>query len=924
MSVIIRLQNLAWSANALDIRQFFRGLSIPEGGVHIVGGELGDAFIAFSTDEDARQAMMKDGGKIKEMKIKLLLSSRTEMQKVIEVARQQSLSLQTFMQTTTPVPVVPAVPAKQQSPGEATRREKERDTENETSNKDRKERQRERSRSRSRDRDRTRNDRNDRRDRDRDRDRDRGRDRGGRRWERSRSRDRDRDRRDRNRRRRSDRSKSRDRTRSKDRDLKRNDRRKDCNDEENTNDIVCVGQFAKEKPKKPLPENGVWEVPPRTQQIGVIAPNILGAGIAALPTQDDRPSPFGNSVLAQQFSLNGLNGVGSLMSARLPNLGINQLSQLGNNSLSGNNGNSLNSLRGPREPWGDNGRMDSLRFQNRSGPFGSSQENSNLFNNSNNFRNRSNAFMNKVQELDSRRNPHAFQASAFKGPSFDKSDRSNDRLNRNPISRFGQNDQSSTLSTMDSGNCVEVRNMPLSATYSDVRHGFSGLFIRKDGLKLINDNHGNRVGIAYIKFVKNDAKEQALKSPKYVRGSEVEVLHLEESIFDKTVDSYPSCDRDNRASFSPVENDFPSEDVKNSSTIDDDNVPEADAVKAPEVVVKSSYVVLTELPSYAKEMDISNLFQDIKINDVFIKTMENSGSTKYLGYLHFEKIEDAEAALTKTLKIGPKQITASSISETLFESEKREYEEENGIPSESDCIIMRGLPYQSNDRDILDFFSDIGIVPHRIHMLLNQSGKPAGECFCEFDTSEEAMRAIGKNGLPLGKNVPTIMLVPRSKMLDTLGISDSHSAQIQIPHHYPMHHHHHPMHDMRPRFPGPMHYPRFGFGPRGPPPGMMGMPRHMMPPRHPGQMDHVDHVFGKPGCVVSLENVPFKASIDEIIEFFCDFEIKREQIIRRYNEQGMPTGDARICFQSPIEAQRALRELKLSKMRDRTIYMKIA
>lgn len=47
MSVIIRLQNLPWSANALDIRQYFRGLSIPEGGVHIVGGELGDAFIAF-------------------------------------------------------------------------------------------------------------------------------------------------------------------------------------------------------------------------------------------------------------------------------------------------------------------------------------------------------------------------------------------------------------------------------------------------------------------------------------------------------------------------------------------------------------------------------------------------------------------------------------------------------------------------------------------------------------------------------------------------------------------------------------------------------------------------------------------------------------------------------------------------------------
>lgn len=47
MSVIIRLQELPWSANAADIRQFFHGLSIPEGGVHIVGGALGDAFIAF-------------------------------------------------------------------------------------------------------------------------------------------------------------------------------------------------------------------------------------------------------------------------------------------------------------------------------------------------------------------------------------------------------------------------------------------------------------------------------------------------------------------------------------------------------------------------------------------------------------------------------------------------------------------------------------------------------------------------------------------------------------------------------------------------------------------------------------------------------------------------------------------------------------
>lgn len=87
MSVIIRLQNLPWNANALDIRQFFYGLSIPDGGVHIIGGDKGDAFIAFSTDEDARRAMMNDGGKINDHPIRLFLSSKTEMQNVILEAR---------------------------------------------------------------------------------------------------------------------------------------------------------------------------------------------------------------------------------------------------------------------------------------------------------------------------------------------------------------------------------------------------------------------------------------------------------------------------------------------------------------------------------------------------------------------------------------------------------------------------------------------------------------------------------------------------------------------------------------------------------------------------------------------------------------------------------------------------------------------
>ncbi|GMR63092.1 hypothetical protein PMAYCL1PPCAC_33287 [Pristionchus mayeri] len=87
MSVIIRLQGLPLSAASADIRAFFSGLRIPDGAVNIVGGDDGDAFIGFATDEDARQAMRKNHGQIHNAEVRLHLSSRSEMNEVIDRAR---------------------------------------------------------------------------------------------------------------------------------------------------------------------------------------------------------------------------------------------------------------------------------------------------------------------------------------------------------------------------------------------------------------------------------------------------------------------------------------------------------------------------------------------------------------------------------------------------------------------------------------------------------------------------------------------------------------------------------------------------------------------------------------------------------------------------------------------------------------------
>uniref|UniRef100_A0A4W5RVX6 RNA binding motif protein 12Bb n=1 Tax=Hucho hucho TaxID=62062 RepID=A0A4W5RVX6_9TELE len=84
MAVVIRLQGLRITAGSEDVRNFFTGLKIPDGGVHIIGGEREEAFIIFASDEDARRAMTRSGGSIKGSPVRLRLSSKSEMQAVLK------------------------------------------------------------------------------------------------------------------------------------------------------------------------------------------------------------------------------------------------------------------------------------------------------------------------------------------------------------------------------------------------------------------------------------------------------------------------------------------------------------------------------------------------------------------------------------------------------------------------------------------------------------------------------------------------------------------------------------------------------------------------------------------------------------------------------------------------------------------------
>ncbi|KAK7881074.1 hypothetical protein WMY93_032324 [Mugilogobius chulae] len=85
MSTILQLRGLDAKASAEDIRSFFREIQIPEGGVFIFGGSLGEAFIAFNTEKDGMLALQQSGLTLKDSKVDLHISSMVEVEHKLDM-----------------------------------------------------------------------------------------------------------------------------------------------------------------------------------------------------------------------------------------------------------------------------------------------------------------------------------------------------------------------------------------------------------------------------------------------------------------------------------------------------------------------------------------------------------------------------------------------------------------------------------------------------------------------------------------------------------------------------------------------------------------------------------------------------------------------------------------------------------------------
>ncbi|KAG5886848.1 RNA-binding protein 12, partial [Gonioctena quinquepunctata] len=467
---------------------------------------------------------------------------------------------------------------------------------------------------------------------------------------------------------------------------------------------------------------------------------------------------------------------------------------------------------------------------------------------------------------------------------------------------------------------------PFYGSYGDIRRFFQNLFINNNGIKFINDSNGRKTGVVYVSFINKKTKEEALNlDGENLNGMNVTVSHIDDAEFEEAIDRFiPGVHDDN---------------TNDGNKFKSRNITKYFNNPANEPQIRDfSCLIVEDLPTYCKEQDILHMFSQHPLVALILTTKLRGG---FIAYVKFSSKEVAKKAFEEKSHhvVGGKQVTVKPCKDEEFEeiNKKHEVNLNSHSPKIEDigteCLSVSHLPQKTSDKDIADFFSDIGVIPTKIHLMSNNLGF-TGQAYCEFLNTEEASRAAKKHETILGNMLVSVVPIKRTEMERILGTTlpapELISPQQSLP----------PKPNLGDKSPVPPHVmmgshnrmnaPNSGninmagtarpaflnrnferaprFGPRGP------AVRHRFGP--PPQDHHVP-----PGCTIFIKNLPYRAETGDILEFFDNFH-HTGNVSRRYNPNNTPSDEAKITFFNPDEASRAIAELQKQTIWDRQIFLR--
>ncbi|KAK8788564.1 hypothetical protein V5799_021658 [Amblyomma americanum] len=920
MSIIIRLQNLPWAANSLDIRRYFQGLNIPVGGVHIVGGEKGDAFIMFGSDEDARQAMERDGGKLKEVRIKLLLSSRAELQRIIDHARSQL----------TTAPPVKKEGYRRTSPDDRSRRPL---------------------RDRSPPRRRTS------------------------RWDRSHSRSppyrRDKDR--------SRSSRSGEQRRRSEEPGRLAEPAKESNGQVSERK-GCDAKPAFADPSKAaaptfpsgsLPagqQNKVGSAPVQMAcQQPAVLPNLAAFNLPAVGLMGNLSGLAANMMGGLMAGGEAMGMAGSVDHGVPADVAGNLSTGLAGHISGGMAANMPAGLPGNVSggvPSGMSGIMTGNLGGMPAGAMGAGVSGDMT------VRMPGQMGVNMPEAFGmGDATPNNVENVGNMAPGFAKR-----RMD-------GKGDQKSDCGAPPGGTwdmpshaqetcCVEIRGLTRAPTPRDVKDLFRGLRIFSGCTRMSTSDTG--IKSVVVRFAnKWDAREALQGDYKVLCGNPIQICPFPEDLLEQTelLVASPAGPPLGQQGPPPHEADMVVM-MKGLpyNTSEQEVLHFFSGLNVLDIVVEhdsSGCVTGTAFVEFGDKRDFETAIntQQRKIGHHYIELGVGSRDAMYAAR-NCESIGPDAMPINQREEPPVKHGGGPELGLELAarpchgpapmhgpEMDPAHVPGHSLVPPGHTCISMLGLPSTVTDRVIADFFITQGVIPRAIHIMLGANSVPTGHAFAEFGSHADCERAFLQDGANLGPHVIALKTITHSEVAEVLG---GHRRPDGRPDGRPGSRFDGRPHDrgdgrpdggrpglMRPegRFEPAAGPPRERDGPpakrplleRSPRPPLFPEPRQapLFPQRGrpllraPLHKELRMNGFGKPDCVVTATNIPYRATVDDIIGFFQGYGLTEEDVIRRFNDWGQPTGDARIAFHTPRDAQEVVSKFNSRRMYGRSISLGI-
>uniref|UniRef100_M4F7Y2 RRM domain-containing protein n=1 Tax=Brassica campestris TaxID=3711 RepID=M4F7Y2_BRACM len=177
-------------------------------------------------------------------------------------------------------------------------------------------------------------------------------------------------------------------------------------------------------------------------------------------------------------------------------------------------------------------------------------------------------------------------------------------------------------------------------------------------------------------------------------------------------------------------------------------------------------VRLRGLPFNCADVDIFKFFAGLDIVDVLL--VSKNGKSSGEAFVVFAGPMQVEIALRRDRQnMGRRYVevfrcykqdyynAVAAEEEGVYENNEvhvraKSYSESKEKLEYTEVLKMRGLPYSANKPQIVEFFSGYKGIEGRVHVVCRPDGKATGEAFVEFETAEEARRAMAKDKMSIG------------------------------------------------------------------------------------------------------------------------------------------------------------------------------